>query len=311
MEFEFGAVFTLLLTIPLQAPSGERLAISDLLPTASGRFWVADAAAAKLRVYTSRGEQRATLDRHATGVRRPVSLAALQGRWIAVLDGQLPSLVILDEAGRELRRFPLPELDRPHQVCNLGDRWLAVVGSGWGPGSGRLVHLYTTGGEYVESLFGEPREAERTCYAFAAAAGSALYLGHSRTDSFAIYDVDARAVLSFPNLASRYSNTAVQRPAAKVGLRGLFATSCGPLLAMSGPAGDACEFRYDLYSLDGTPVALGVGSSERVMGVEGSLFYSVKTAGGETVLNVWKLKYGNGSPMSEAVAPGWLKPALG
>ena len=174
VEFPFGAVFTSLLTIPLQAPKNECLTVSDLLPTASGRFWVVDAKAEVLKVYSQEGRQLRSLAQRATGLRRPVGLASLHSRWIAALDGHLPAIVIMDEAGRVLRRFPLPELDRPVQVCNLGDRLLAVVGTGWGPGSGRLVHLYSKTGDYIESLFGEPKSKPMSGRAYMAAAGSSM-----------------------------------------------------------------------------------------------------------------------------------------
>jgi hypothetical protein len=295
VEFAFGAVFTPLLSIPLQADTGERLTVSDLLPSASGRFWVADAKAGMLRVYSPEGRQFGTLSRSKTGLRRPVSLASLHGRWIAVLDGHLPAIAILDEAGRVVRRFPLPELDRPLQVCNLGDRRLAVVGTGWQKSDGRLVHLYTTDGEYIESLFGQPRDDEAAGRAFVAAAGSAMYLGHNRTDSFSIYDIEARAVVAFANQNSVVQESREGYGGADVRLCGLFAASCGPLIAQFALDSDDEGYLYDLYSLDGTPIALGLHSPERVVGVEGPLFYSVRTSRrGDNELRVWKLIFQEG-----------------
>jgi len=293
VEFAFGAAFTSLLTIRLRTRREERLTVSDLLPTASGRFWVVDSNAAALRIYSPEGRQLRLLDRRATGVRQPVSLAALHNRWIVALDGHLPAVVVMDEAGRVLRRFPLPELDRPVQVCNLEDRRLAVVGTGWGPGAGRLVHLYTTAGEYVESLFGEPQRGRPTGRAFMAAARSAMYMGHTRTDSFAIYDVEARGVVAFSNLNSSASGRSGRYSSAAAKLSGLFAASCGPLIAQFAPSTETQDYRYDLYALDGTPVALGLRSPERVVGVEGPLFYSVrgKDRGG-CELRVWKMSWG-------------------
>lgn len=290
VEFAFGAVFTSLLTIPLQAPKDESLTVSDFLPTASGRFWVVDAKAAALKIYSQEGRQLRSLAQRATGLRRPVGLVSLHGRWIAALDGHLPAIVIMDEAGRVLRRFPLPELDRPIQVCNLGDRLLAVVGTGWGPGSGRLVHLYSRSGDYIESLFGEPRSKATSGRAYLAAAGSAMYMGHDRTDSFAIYDVEARGVVAFSNLNPSVSDSRGRYHGGAV-LTGLFAASCGPLIAQYAPVSGG-EYRYDLYSLDGTPMALGLHSPERVVGVEGPLFYSVRTMeDGSNELQVWKMSF--------------------
>ena len=290
VEFGFGAAFTSIRAIPLRATARERLTVSDLLPVASGRYWVADARAAVLKIYSQQGDLVRTLGRGATGIRRPVSLTSFHGRWIAALDGRLPAIVILDERGRPLRRFPLPEVDRPLQICNVGDRLLAVVGSGWGRGSGRLVHLYSPAGDHVESLFGAPRHGSGRAYV--AAAGIAVYLGHSASESFAIYDLEARAILSFPSLAARIARS-VGRDAGFAGdLRGLFATACGPLLAVYTADSGPRRYLYDLYSLEGEPIALGLPSRERVVGVEGPLFYSVRaTADGALTLNVWKLSY--------------------
>ena len=293
VEFAFGAAFTSLLTIPLRTRKQERLSVSDLLPTASGRYWVVDSNAAALKIYSPEGRQLRLLGRKATGLRRPVSLASLHSRWIVALDGHLPAVVVMDEAGRVLRRFPLPEVDRPVQICNLEDRRLAVVGSGWGPGAGRLVHLYTTAGEYVESLFGEPQRGRPQGRVFMAAARSAMYMGHTRTDSFAIYDVEARGVVAFSNLNSSVAERSGRYSDSGAKLSGLFAASCGPLIAQYAPSTEAQDYRYDLYSLDGTPVALGLRSPERVVGVEGPLFYSVRGKDrGSCELRVWKMSWG-------------------
>lgn len=290
MEFAFGAVFTPLLAIPLRADGSGPLAVDDLLPTASGRFWIADSRARLLRVYSQEGRPWGSLDRRATGLRRPVSLASLHGgRWVAGLDGHVPGIAILDEAGRTVRRFPLPEVDRPVQVRSLNDRRLAVVGSGWGPGAGRLVHLYTPAGDYVESLFGEPRGGRPGDRAFVATAGPAMYLGHSQTDSFAVYDVEARAVVSFARLAAPFAETPDRRTGPSAALRGLLAAPCGPLIAQYARA-DEPGYVYDLYRLDGTPLALGLRWPERVVGVEGPFFYTLRRDGGGHELRVWRLR---------------------
>jgi hypothetical protein len=291
LEFAFGAAFTSIRTIPLRAGRGESLTVSDLLASASGRLWIADARAARIKVYSQQGWRLRTLGRDASGLRCPVSLALLYGRWVAALDGHTPAVSILDETGRRVRRFSLPELDRPVQLCSLSNRRLAVIGSGWGPGAGQLVHLYTIGGEYIESLFGEPRGAGASWRAFAAAAGPTLLLAHSATDSFAIYDVDARAVTSFPNLGADLNGSG-EREAAGT-LRGLFSTVCGQHLAMYARASGAGDYAYDLYGPEGTPIALGLNAAERVVGVEGPFFYSVHSApDGRTTLRVWKLSLG-------------------
>ncbi|UCC84358.1 MAG: hypothetical protein JSW46_05350 [Gemmatimonadota bacterium] len=280
VEFEFGAVFTSVRAVPLRTGRGDRLCVSDLLAAASGRLWIADAPAKALKVYSPQGWIVQALDREATGLRRPVSLTSLHGRWIAALDGLLPAVAILDESGRTVRRFRTHEVDRPVQVCCLSDRRLAVLGSGWGRGAGKLVHLYSTGGEYIESFFGEPRDGRSAGRAYAATMGETLYLAHTSTDSFAVYDLEADAVLSFPCVAARGVGT----------LRGLFATRCGPLLALY--ARDDGDYLYDIYGLDGTPIALGVPSDERVVGVEGPFFYSVHNPpGGDPTLRVWKLRF--------------------
>jgi hypothetical protein len=292
VEFPFGAVFTSLLTIPLQVEPGESLVVSDFLATTSGRLWVADETACLLKIYAHDGRRLGSLARFDTGLRRPVSLTSLHERWVAVLDGYVPAVAILDEAGRLARRFPLPEVDRPLQILNLGDRRLAVVGSGWGPGVGHLVHLYTPSGEYIESLFGEPRAGQDLGRAFVAGAGSAVYIGHSQTDSFAVYDVEARGVVSFSSLKTPPGTQESGGRYSSLQLRGLFATACGPLIAQYVDDRNAPEYLYDLYGLDGAPIALGLRSEERVVGVEGPLFYSVRTSrDGAALVRVWKLKY--------------------
>ncbi len=305
VQFAFGAAFTPLMSIPLRPGRGGRLAVSDLLPTPSGRFWVANAAQPALDIYSPDGEPLRSLDRRVTGLRRPVGLTSLYGRWIAALDGYMPAVAIFDEGGRVLRRFLLPELDRPVQVCNLCDRWLAVVGTGWGRGASRQVHLYTPTGEYVESLFGEPREGEAAGRAYMAAAGSAVYLGHSRTDSFAIYDVEARAVVAFPRLSGSPVRTVAREPTDCLRLTGLFAAACGPLIALYSPVARSRGHLYDLYALDGTPVSLGVPSLERIVAVEGPLFYSVRIEdGGGVTLSVWKVRFRPDGSRSQASRPG-------
>ncbi len=292
VEFAFGAVFTSIRVIPLRAGRGESLAVTDLLPCATGRLWIADAPARALKIYSQQGWRLRTLDRDDTGLRRPVSLTSLHGRWVAALDGLLPAIVILDESGRPLRRFPLPELDRPVQVCGLGERRLAVAGSGWGRGAGKLVHIYTTHGDHVESLLGEPRDARPGDRVHLSAIGDLLYIGHSRTDSFAIHDLEGHAVFSFPSVTARIAERLGRDIGFAGALRGLFATACGPLLAVySRWSAGRRDYLYDLYGLDGTPIALGTPSGERVLGVEGSLYYSVRRApgGGDATLRIWRL----------------------
>ncbi len=292
VEFPFGAVFTSLLTIPLQVEPGESLVVSDFLATTSGRLWVTDETACLLKIFAHDGRRVGSLARYDTGLRRPVSLTSLHERWVAVLDGYVPAIAVLDEGGRVARRFPLPEVDRPLQILNLDDRRLAVVGSGWGPGVGHLVHLYTPGGDYIESLFGEPKSGQPLGRAYVAGAGSAVYIGHSQTDSFAVYDVEARGVVSFSSLKAPPGTQEGGDPYSSLQLRGLFATACGPLIAQYVDQMDAPDYLYDLYGLDGSPIALGLRSEERVVGVEGSLFYSVRMDGeGAALVRVWKLRY--------------------
>ena len=291
LEFSFGAVFSSIRTIPLRAPPGSMLEIADLLPTSSGRLWVADVSGSAIQVYSQEGRRLGTLDRELTGLRKPVSLAALHGRWVAALDGYTPRVAILDDLGGVVRRFPLPEVDRPAQICVLDDRLLAVVGSGWGPGSGKLVHIYNLWGDYLESLLGEPRGGLGRGRPFAAAAGHAVYLSHNRSDSFAIYDVKARDVLAFPIQGTVGRGRQVRESRYGGELGGLFATSCGPLLAVYAFGSRGENFLYDAYALSGTPIALGLRARERVVGVEGPFFYSVASLSkGEVGLRVWKLK---------------------
>lgn len=301
VEFPFGAVFTSIRTIPLPAEPASGFVVADLLPTATGHLWVADAGASVLRIYSQEGRQLRVLSPEATGLRRPVSLTAVHGRWVAALDAGLPAISILDELGRPLRRFPLPELDRPSQVCNLSDRRLAVIGTGWGRASEYLVHLYSLTGEYIESLFGAPRVGGAPGRAYGAGSGDALFVAHSLTDSVAIYDVgETRDVVSFDRL--RVEDRDRVSPAERRSdlLEGLYVTACGQLLALYAPGRDRGEYRYDLHSLRGDAIAVGVRSAERVVGVEGSLFYSLRTEGGQAArLRVWRFSGSLGEWESE------------
>jgi len=286
VEFAFGAAFASIRAVRIREPRDTPgLEIRDLLPDNSGRFWVRDSASAAIRIFSQQGRCLRVLDPGGIRVRAPAGLTPVHQRWIAVLDGELPAIVVLDERGAPLRRFPLPELDHPVQVCNLDDRLLAVTGSGWGRGQGRMLHLYTLTGEYQESLFAEPRHGRR---AFVATAGTRLYLGHRGGDSFSVYDVDARSILSFPSQA--WMTEAEENRGGMDGrLDGMFATRCGALLAVYGDERSWC-FTYDLYGLDGTTLATRLRTRERVVGVEGPLFYSVRRDGDDLLLRVWKLK---------------------
>lgn len=286
LRFPFGAAFSAIRAIEIGGNDGRGLAIRDLLPDGAGRFWIVADSPPALRIYSQEGRCLRRLETRSSYVHVPAGLTALHGRWIAVLDGKLPAIVILDERGRPVRRFALPELDRPLQLCNLGDRLLAVAGTGWGRARRRMVHLYSLAGEYRESLFGEPHDGRRP---YVAAAGSRLYLGHG--DSFSVYDVEARSVLSFPRHGQAVSERGTGAPerAADEVLAGLFATRCGALLAVYG-TGPGDSFSYDLFGLDGTPLAVGLRMPERVVGVEGPLFYSVRRGDSGPTLRVWKLR---------------------
>lgn len=303
VEFPFGAVFTSIRTIPLPAEPDPGLVVADLLPTTTGHLWVADAAASLLRIYSQEGQQLRVLNAEATGLRRPVSLTAVHGRWVAALDAGLPAVSILDELGRRLRRFPLPELDRPLQVCNLGDRRLAVIGTGWGRASEYLVHLYSLTGEYIESLFGAPQVDGAAGRAYGAGSGDALFVAHSLTDSVAVYDLgEGRGVVSFDRMRVEDRDRAFPAPKGSDLLGGLYVTACGPLLALYTPGRDRREYRYDLHSLDGRVMAVGVRSTERVVGVEGSLFYSLNAEAGQAArLRVWKFSGSLGERGSDGV----------
>lgn len=279
-------------SIGLRAEAGRRLAVSDLLPVASGRIWIADARAGAVEVYSQQGQRLAVLGCGVTGLRRPVSLTGFHGRWIAALDGGRAALSILDERGRALRRFLLPEVDRPRQLCNVEDRLLAVIGTGWGRGAGRLLHLYTPAGEHVESLHGEPRwvRGRRQGRPYAVALDGRLCVGDTRTESFVVYDLGG-GVRSFPNLSARLARRLDGGGGFAGTLRGLFAAPFGSLIALYTGGREAGRFVYDAYAPDGTPLALGLESRERLVGIEGWLFYSLcRTDRCSARLRVWKLK---------------------
>ncbi len=121
-----------------------------------------------------------------------------------------------------------------------------------------------------------------------AAAGNRLYVGHG--DSFSVYDVEARSVLSFPGWVDRVTEEGdAPSPPASGALAGLYATRCGALLALYAGGGSG-SFSYDLYALNGTPLAARLRMPERVVGVEGPLFYSVRRGEAGPTLRVWKLR---------------------
>ena len=160
-------------------------------------------------------------------------------------------------------------------------------------GCQRIVHV---GRPIVESLLGEPRDARPGDRVYLSAVGELLYIGHSRTDSFAIYELEGHAVLSFPSDTARIAERLGRDIGFAGALRGLFATACGPLLAVysRGSAGGR-DYLYDRYGLDGSPIALGTPSREHVLGVEGSLYYSVRRApGGDVTLRIWRLSRAGG-----------------
>ena len=300
VEFDFGVAFTSIRSVRIREPQRERLDIGALLPDSAGRFWVAGPASRTLGIYSQQGYRVRTLDSRTTRVRAPVSLTGLHQRWVAVLDGQLPAVVIMDERGRPVRRFALPELDQPMRLCNLGDRYMAVMGTGWGRGRGRILHLYTLDGEYQESLFDEPHGARSVCVA---AAGCSLYVSHGGGESFSIYDVEARSVLSFPGHAATGERGDRSPRGGGCELLDLFATRCGALLAVHRDAREG-SFVYDLYGLDGVIITARLRSPERVVGVEGPLFYSVRRRETGLTLRVWKLKAPRGSQADRGRAKG-------
>lgn len=289
VEFAFGAAFASIRAVRIRDRDGDApIRVHELLPDDSGRFWIVNDERSSIRIFSQQGRCLRVLEAVGTRVRTPTSLAHVHERWIAVLDGKLPAVAVLDERGETVRRFALPELDNPLQLRNLGDRLLAITGSGWGRGHGYLVHLYTLAGEYQESLFAEPHDARRV---YVATAGSRLYFGQRGGDSFSIYDVEARSILSFPSHASdaHDQRPEVDGPLNGDRLTGLFATRCGILLAVYREERSSA-FVYDVYGLDGSTLATRLRMPERVVGVEGPLFYSVRRDDEGLILHVWKLK---------------------
>jgi hypothetical protein len=126
-----------------------------------------------------------------------------------------------------------------------------------------------------------------------------VYLGHTATDSFAIYDLRASSVSSFPCLTPTVHEAGPSDDNSRP-LRGLFATACGPLIAAFKDRRGG-GYLYDLYQLNGSPIALGLQNPERIIGVEGPIFYSVRTlADGGATLRVWKLGYSEGESVRTA-----------
>lgn len=303
VRFEFGAAFTPVRTLSLEAPDRGSGRVADLMATRAGGFWVADPEIGALRVHAPDGTLVRALGREDTSLSRPVSLTGLHGHWIVALDGRKPRLAVLDEAGRLQRRFPLPEVDRPVQVCNLGDRWLAVAGDGWRAGAGKLIHLYTPFGDHEDSLFAVPMGRRGGGRAYVASYGTSIYLAHTRSEVVSIYDILSRTVIAFPTWAEEEdaissSGSLPRRAGGGRGgeLAGLFATRCGEALTMYRTEGSDGGFVYDLHALNGRPVARGLWAEERVVGLEGPFFYSVAASmgsvqRGSVPLRIWKLSY--------------------
>ena len=304
VRFAFGAAFRPVRALSLQAPDRGSGRVADLMATSMGEFWVADPEAGALRVHAPDGTLIRILGREDTSLSRPVSLTGLHGRWIVALDGRKPRLAVLDEAGRLQRRFPLPEVDRPVQVCNLADRWLVVAGDGWRAGAGKLIHVYTLFGDHVESLFSVPNTGRAHGRAYIAAYGTSIYLAHTRSEVVSIYDTLARTVIAFPASGDGDGPGGAGEPGAAADgrvtcdeLAGLFATRCGEALTMYRAGGPDGGYVYDLNGLGGHPVARGLWTRERVVALEGPFFYSVAAATGSAgrvtgmSLRVWKLAY--------------------
>lgn len=284
IDFEFGAGFRRVRAVELRPPPDRSHSLFraaagiSVLPTVTGTFWIADAAAGELHIHAPDGRWLAALDRRTTGLHAPVGVTPLYGRWVAALDGQKPQIALLDETGRSQRRFPLPEVDRGYRICNVADRWLAVAGPGWRVGYGRTVHLYTTEGEYVESLFSVPSTGGPRA-PFLGTFGPALYLSYPGSDSFAIYELSSRNIVSFPARAAAERNAHAGRHATSPD--GFFVTQCGELLAVYPDARGG--WIYDLYAVSGALVAGGIRHPERIVALEGPFFYSLWPVPGPNV----------------------------
>lgn len=290
VEVGFAAAFVPVRSVALEERPGARVrSAEEATHTASGHFWLVDreggagGAGGNVKIYAPEGRLCHVLRGGARGADLcdPVSATTVHGSWVAVLDAGAGRVSLYDARARRQGGFDVPQVDEPRQIRNLGDQHLAVVGRGGGDRSRRLVHLYRLDGRYSESVFAAAHRGVREARGFAsasqdvhacpvahsAATGRCLLVAYGPTESVTQYDFETRLVHSFPcNQDARRDGSA---------LCGLFAAASARVVVMYRAPGAVPRYEYALYTLAGELILGNVHSPQRLVGVEGRLFYSI------------------------------------
>jgi hypothetical protein len=286
LQYGFAAAFVHLRSITLQGRAGARLRDpSDVAGTPPGHYWIVDAAAADVKVFGPEGRLRHVLrgGPGAVALCGPASVTAFHGSWVAVLDAGAGRVALYDGRARRLGGFDLLHVEEPLQIRNLGDRWLAVLGRGSGRAAGRWVHLYRPDGRHEESFFslgargraGHGGDGPAAAHNAAppnvqsAAAGQALWIAYEPGGAAVVYDLTHRLVHCFPLEPA---------PPGEITLCGLFPAPGGRVIVMRGDAAPRRRFLYQLYTAAGELVMGDLRSPQRLVGVEGRLFYAIEPA---------------------------------
>jgi hypothetical protein len=291
VEYGFAAAFAPVRRVRLESRPGGRIpAAGEIAGTASGHFWWVDPAGCDVKIYGPDGRLGHVL-RGGGGLAdlcAPASVTAFHGSWVAVLDAGLGRVQLYDARARRQGGFDLPHLDEPRQIRNLGDRHLAIIGPGSGRAADRWVHLYRPDGRHIESVFAFSRR-QRSVLAPAAppapappgapvgpeaapngdalqsaAAGASLWLAYGPHGAVVLYDFSSRLVHSF----------ALEPEARGEPPCGVFATSAERAVVMYREP-ETGRYAYDLYAPTGERILGPVRSAQRLVGVEGPLFYSI------------------------------------
>lgn len=299
LEGELAAAFAHVRSVELEQRPGARvLDLAEAVHTASGHFWLVDRGAHDVKIYAPTGRVLHVLrgGGRLADLVAPLSLAPVHGSWIAVLDAGAGRIAFYDERARRHGGFDLPQVEDPLQVRNLGDRHLAVVGSGSGRQADRLVHLYRLDGRHTESVFTishravrempvsgasegargpDPlrRSAPAPLAPQSAAVGHSILVAYAPAQSVVVYDFATRMVRSIPLEPA-------SGPDRGRTLSGLFPAPQGSVVVMydaQDPSAPA-PYAYDLYDREGELLVKDARTQKRLIGVEGSLFYSIGAA---------------------------------
>ncbi|MBI4513794.1 MAG: hypothetical protein HY702_06750 [Gemmatimonadetes bacterium] len=287
------AAFVHVRSVHLEQRAGARLLDpTEVVGTSSGHFWLVDRGARDVKIYAPTGRIAHVLrgGSRLADLCAPVSIAPVHGSWIAVLDAGAGRVALYDERARRHGGFDLPQVEDPLQIRSLGDRHLAVVGRGGAREADRLVHLYRLDGRHTESVFtishravretpggppasrshaGQRHVAAARPAPQSAAAGHSILVAYAPARSVVVYDFGTRMVRSIP-LEPEPGHGRV--------LSGLFPVPEGSVVVMYDTQDSSARYAYDVYDRDGELVAGHVRSPQRLVGVEGRLFYSIAPA---------------------------------